>query len=128
MSTKQLLFWFNRRKPKERYVRQITVLNEQAGERELELQAGFKSLFDRCEMIKRAYLALVEYSDGFSPRVALCLSCFMGVDEREMLDEISEVFESFRKAFDPEVYLDVIFLMDFQEREVINICRPFYAR
>jgi predicted metalloprotease with PDZ domain len=128
MVSKQILFWLSRRKSKERLIHQITFMAEQTGETEKQLETELCRLFDSCEMVKRAYLALVQYPELASPRVALCISSFPTLNEEELVDDISEIFANFKKMFDPNLFLDVIFLMDFQELQVLRVCRYFYMR
>jgi hypothetical protein len=128
MSSKQILFWLNRKRTTPRFVRQVTFLAEKVGQPEQQFEKSLCELFDRHELIMRAYLALVEYSDGPSPRAALCLACLPTIDEEEILDKTAEIFQKFKAIFDPTLFLDVLFLMDFQELEIIAVCKPFYKR
>lgn len=128
MSSKQILFWLNKKRTTPRYVRQVTFVTEQAGEAELHFKKLLCQIFEKYELVLRAYLSLVEYSEGPSPRVALCLVCLPAVDEQEILDETAIIFQKFKDAFDPNLFLDVLFLVDFQELEITMTCRPFYNR
>jgi hypothetical protein len=128
MSSKQILFWLSRKRTTPRYVRQVTFLAEKVGHAEQQFEKLLCELFEGYELVLRAYLALVEYSDGPSPRAALCLVCLPAIDEQEILDNTAEIFQKLKELFDPGLFLDVLFLMDFQELEIMTVCRPFYHR
>ena len=112
----------------QRFVSHIKFLVERTGIPETQFKVELCKLFDRFELIKRAYLVIVDYSNDEPLRVALCLCCFGAADEQELVMEVSHIFKKFRRKFDSNMFLDVLFLMDFQELDVFKVCTPFYRR
>lgn len=100
-------------------------LKEQYGDNENELKNRLYSLFYRSNKLVRAYLANVEYEQDFddSFTVALCLKIDDG-DNATFLEDIVEIFKS---LFNGKESLDIVFLSEFQEISLRNVCCPFFT-
>ena len=108
--------------PEERRVSNLRFLREQDGESERELKSALADLFSRRGRdIERAYLAQMR-AEG-EVVVALCLKTHSGVDEG-LVRELGRVFSP---MFNAATHLDILFLSDEQEREIVEVCQPFFA-
>ena len=101
----------------------ITFLCEQDGEIERELKSRLVTFLDDRTSVIRAYLARVDYGDPKAYNVALCLRCPQGED-KALLANIGEIFAS---LFGRDIHLDILFLHDTNENELLAVCKPFYS-
>ena len=62
MSLAKALFWFSRRKHKQREVQNVAFLNEQDEASQNTFKAALCRLFGEQELVKKAYLTPVQYS------------------------------------------------------------------
>ena len=117
--------WFNRRRkgrPEAIQVPRIRFLGEQDGIPERDLKKQLVDLFRRDQSIAKAYLARISYG-GDSLAVALCL-CSRSDADHGLAEKVGRVFAS---MFGGDQYLDIVFLTEAQESELIAVCRPFFA-
>ena len=73
-------------------------------------------------MVERAYLALAEHGDETGVHVTLAIKSSCGEDPaliRKLMSIFSEMFSSHE-------HLDVIFVRQDQERQLRDVCAPFY--
>ena len=98
----------------------VRFLGGQEGQAALELKSA---LLPRLQSypVRRAYLAQVDFGDGSSPSVALCLSA------EESKTIVKAVQEEVRRLFHSSQHLDICFLSEQQETEVSSVCQPFYV-
>jgi hypothetical protein len=101
---------------------QIIFLAEQDGLVEQEFKARLVESFERNDGVSAAYLALVAYSAGATPDVALCL-CLTGKNEMQTIEMVQTVFAS---IFGGDTHLDIIPIVPRQEHELSRVCRAFY--
>lgn len=102
----------------------IQFLHEQDGPRERELKSKLSEFFAQRHEILRAYLARVVYEDPSALEVALCLE-YSGADEPGTVRDLDQLFARLVPA---NVHLDVLFLTDALEAELLKVCNPFYER
>jgi hypothetical protein len=102
--------------------KRIEFLGEQDGDSERELQASLRHVFGNHPEVKRAYLAIVGFSPTTQPGIALCLFP-KSVESSAIVDEVGQVFSL---LFSEDNYLDVLFVSDDQEPDLMRVCRPFY--
>ncbi len=114
--------WKSREEPEGVLHSQIRFLYEQNGGPERDLKAILVQLFNGKRDVERAYLARIEYSEGMSYTVALCLRTVAG-ENRTLVQEIGTVF---RSLFGQNQHLDVIFLSESLEKQVTAVCEAFY--
>ena len=119
------MWWFkrtSRKSPQEIQVPQVRFLGEQSGPPERKLKEKLTEFFWLDKKVKTAYLASVIYDDQFSIGVALCLITEAGPD-RDLVEKIGRIFAA---IFGRHEHLDIIFLSDGQESELIKVCPPFW--
>lgn len=100
-------------------VQNIRFLHEQDGTPEKQLKQALVSVLKN--MVQRAYLVRVEYISIGTNSVALCLS-----EAKEQESLVKAIGNKFSSIFGSNQHLDIIFLNKKQEKEVINICNPFF--
>lgn len=110
-----------RMNPKELAVGEVAFIGEQDGPPERELKA---ELVPRLGEASACYLAKVRYSSG-EQSVALCLASTPEATQADLAKEIGEVFH---RMFGASSHLDILFLRPDQERQVEQVCKPFYNR
>jgi hypothetical protein len=115
-------FTRKRRRPEKLYQPKTRFLCEQNGSPERSLKVRLRTLFSEYNEVERAYLARVEYDDPNSYEVALCLRS----PERPKL--AARIGEIFAEDFSVDIHLDVLFLNDVLEAELVEVCRPFFVR
>ncbi len=101
---------------------QLRFLGEQDGPPERELKSRLVAIFEHEQNVKSAYLVRVTYGDQSPVVVALCLRVQSGSDD-EVAENAGRIFAS---MFGKHEHLDIIFLSDAQEAEVVKVCRPFF--
>jgi len=109
------------REPHETRVSKILFLHEQIGVPELLLKNRISDLFKHHAEVQRAYLAQIE-ADGCLG-VALCIRCSCSPD-RSLVEKIGPIFAA---VFNAREHLDIIFLNEEQETEIVDVCLPFFA-
>jgi hypothetical protein len=105
-------------------VAELRFLREQYGAPEQILKSKLvNELFQNDARILRAYLAQVDLGSGI-PNVALCLKTTTGPDA--MIAQ--NALRVFSLLFRRQDVLDVLFLNDEQEQQLVRVCNPFYKR
>lgn len=99
----------------------IRFLGEQDGPPERELKSRLSDFFQRNQSITKAYLAQVAYEDK-TFAVALCIRSRVGPD-RGLAQTVGGIFAS---MFGDHEHLDIIFLSEAQETELVIVCKPFF--
>jgi hypothetical protein len=113
------------KRPAEKLRRQrIRFLSEQDGPIERKLKTGLTNLFGRDKGVSRAYLVALDYGNPNAQSVALCLRTLSGPDVA-LIEEVQRVFSS---LFGPNEHLDIVFISNEQEIDLMNICNAFFAR
>ena len=102
---------------------EIRFLREQDGPNERLLKERLVDLFRHHQYVRNGYLVFVGFGHGSSSGVVLGLRTSSG-DEHDIVDRVAAVFASICKTGD---HLDVIFLTEAQEAQVIKVCTPFYV-
>ena len=97
-------------------------LQEQDGPTECELKKRIAECLSCNDSVRHAYLARARYADD-SCNVALCLRTELGPD-RKLVEEIGKIFAS---LFASHEHLDIMFLSEAQEAEVMAVCKPFFT-
>jgi type III secretion system (T3SS) SseB-like protein len=100
---------------------QMKFVAEQDGPCERDVKARWKSVLRHHSEVQRAYLVLAEYSDGQSQPV-LCIRSSRDKD----VSLIDELAVPFKDIFASDCALDMMFLSAEKEKEVRDICSPFY--
>ena len=110
------------RRPEDRRERAIRFVGEQDGPIERRLKTDLHEILGAQPDIRTAYLARVTYDDPKVREVVLALRSSSGED----LDLVRRVADCFARHFHREVHMDILFLSDVQEAEVLSVCPPFY--
>lgn len=112
------------RKPQEITVPQVRFQCEQDGTPERLLKARLADVF-RCERkVLRAYLARADFGSKGEECVVLAVRSYFGPD-REIVNEVAAMFAS---VFGTQEHLDIMFLTDRQEVELVRVCKPFFEQ
>ena len=98
-------------------------VGEQDGEPERELKQRLVPILEEALEIKSAYLAIVDYRDGSSQSVVLCLRSDKEADAAFVL----RIGKIFAEVFNAKDHLDVLFMDSRKESAVRAVCSPFYA-
>jgi len=98
----------------------VRFLRGQDGQAALELKSALLTVL-QSHPVRRAYLAQIDFGDGSSPSVALCLSA---EDSKTI---VKAVQQEVRKLLPSNQYLDICFLSEQQETELAAVCHPFYV-
>jgi hypothetical protein len=106
--------------PHEMQVSQLRFLGEQDGVPERLLKSRLTEFFQRDKSVCRAYLAKASLEEQIG--VALCLRTKFGAD-RGLAQKIGAIFGT---IFNAQEHLDIIFLSDQQELELIKVCSAFF--
>jgi len=104
--------------------RNIEFLGEQDGEPERNLKAGWTPVLSQRSSVQRAYLAIISLDRSATHHPALCIHSSAGCDP-SLVDELAVVF---KQVFARTQILDIMFLSDEQEQQLVRVCRPFYER
>ena|SRR5579859_2320614 len=113
------LFGKRQRPPEVRTEMKIRFVCEQDGVAEQQLKALLApELLSR--NIARAYLARIEYQDPSRHEVALCIR---GTEDPALVQAVAT---HFAELFARPVHLDVLFVSEAQEQELMSVCRPFF--
>ena len=102
----------------------IRFLCEQRGSPEGELKDLLSKYFKSELAVSGAFLLRVTYGDSAEQQVALCISG-EGLDQKVVVENTSQIF---RRLFNTEQSLDIIFLHAEQEREALKVGKPFYVQ
>lgn len=100
----------------------VEFLAEQDGVPERELKAELCRGLEELPAVRRAYLAVVQFSGKSSQSIALCLVASAG-SESTVVPKIGAVF--FR-MFNPDQSMDIMFVNDSQELLLSQVCTPFF--
>ncbi len=111
------------RNPEKFRVPRIVFLGEQDGPPERELKSRLAELFADEQSVSRAYLARISYGGPSAQSVALCLSAKVAPEEG-VVQKAGKIFTS---IFQGHQHLDIMFLSDFQEGELVKCCKPFFS-
>jgi hypothetical protein len=107
----------------ERRETKISFVCEQAGLPEQELKNALIPVLNGFSPVQRAYLVRVLYRSSEQTDVALCLSA-----SAASVEIVNSCAQEFRKLFNSEQCLDILFLKPEQETELSKVCRPFFRR
>jgi hypothetical protein len=106
-----------------KHVEHVEFLAEQDGVPERELKAGLRRVLQDGSA-KRAYLAVVRYSDDPACHVALCIVPGLNADVGSLVRQCHDVFAS---IFRTNVHLDIIPVNTTQEISLKQVCSPFFV-
>lgn len=101
----------------------IRFIAEQIGVYENEFKRELITVFIEQQKNMRAYLARLEYGSVKDFNVALCIR--LEIDEDVTLAR--EAASIFSRMFGRDEHLDILFLSNDQEKELRNICCPFFT-
>jgi type III secretion system (T3SS) SseB-like protein len=99
----------------------IRFLCEQDGIPERELKSAIVVKLREFAIVRKAYLARVDYGNCEQYNVALCLS---SPEDRQIVDAVGKVFHEMWRS---DQYLDILFLSPEQEYLLGTVCKPFYV-
>jgi|SRR5579863_3933896 len=102
----------------------IRFLGEQNGRPEQVLKGMLAGLLRREKSITKAYLVRVRVGNEKDASVLLGLRASLESVE----PVLSKVSLAFASVFNAKEHLDILFLTDAQEREVAEVCKPFFDR
>jgi hypothetical protein len=111
------------KKVEEHPVSGLEFLYEQDGETERRLKGELIGLLRQNADVERAYLAKA-VNDG-EETVMLCLATSADAPDLRLPPQIGKIFKTIFSAKD---HLDVLFLSEDQEVQLIQVCKPFYIR
>ena len=103
-------------------VRRVEFLGEQLGHAETEIKEKFIKIFEANRRVVLAYLVTVRYPDAEQPKVALCLTHSTGKD----LALVQELGAEFRRMFNVQESLDIMFIKPGEMERIATVARPFY--
>lgn len=106
-----------------RKILEFRFLGEQDGEIERELKDKLIEIFRQYPTVLKAYLSQAIYDKEENSSVVLCLKTTV-LDDKKLVKDISEIFSS---IFGRDQYLDTVFINESQEKQLIEICSPFYS-
>jgi hypothetical protein len=113
------------RRPEEILIRKPRFLGEQDGPDERLLKDEFTRMFHNSGVVCRAYLArMVDLSDEKQVNVVLGLR----IDDSRWLASLIGQISSAFASFNANEHLDIAFLKDEEERELAQVCKPFFSR
>lgn len=112
-----------RRKTREVQVAQLVFLGEQDGPPERELKKQLTEFFLSSSAVKSAYLTRIAYGSHSAPVVALCLRTESGQNQT-LVENAGNIFAS---MFGRDEHMDIVFLDERQETELLKICRAFFV-
>jgi hypothetical protein len=111
------------RRALERREGRVEFLGEQSGSVEDTLKRDLIMEFATRPYIRRAYFANVSFESQSDTSVALCIVSTRR-DDRSLVVRVGEIY---RRRFEKDVALDVLFLSAEQDADVARVCRPFYS-
>ena len=95
------------------------------GYRETELQNELAAYFRTKSQVHAAYFPTIKYESAAYKGPALCLkTCYAG-DTMDLVDAAGVIFTHW--FVQPE-RIDIIFITDEQETELVKVCPPFYSK
>ena len=100
----------------------IKFVGEQDGPIERDLKTRFVQVFSHESMVKSAYLARADHSDGTGIHVTLAISHSCG-EEPSLIPKLASIFSS---MFGSHTHLDMMFLREDQEQQLRAVCAAFY--
>jgi hypothetical protein len=109
-----------KRRVDERREPSIRFLCEQDGPAERQLKGVLSEQFATAGLVRRAYLARVDYGVPDAYEVALCVR---GEAAPSVLQTVAE---SFAAIFGRDAHLDILMLSEAQETDLKKVCRPFF--
>ena len=103
----------------------LKFLGEQNDPADEKLKNFFRHLHSQAkpQIVRRAYLARVSYGDPPTQTVVLCERQSESIEEKLMLGPSKHMFGEIRRRGD---FYDRMIIGEEQERELRNVCRPFY--
>jgi hypothetical protein len=112
----------SQRQPDKFHRSQVRFICEQDGAIEQEFKQRLGALFQDRKTVTRAYLAAVDYGTPTTFTAALCIRAFPNPDT-SLVKSVSTIFAS---IFSSDEHLDILFLNDEQEMNLMRVCRAFY--
>jgi hypothetical protein len=101
----------------------IKFIVEKTGEPERELERRLEPILKAHKNIRKAYLVVAQYPGSLGPNVTLCLQSSTGEDSKI----VSEAADVFSTMFSNQQALDIYFLENDDEAELLKVAKPFYA-
>jgi hypothetical protein len=101
----------------------VEFLADKIGDSESKLQRSLEPVLRAHKNIQKAYLVLVRYPGIKEPSVALCLKSASG-DDPMVVSEASKVLAS---ILNNQAALDIIFVDEANEPEILKVAKPFYT-
>ena len=111
------------KKVEEHPVSGLEFLYEQDGETERRLKDELIGFLGQNADVERAYLVKA-VNDG-EETVMLCLATGTDTPDLSLPPQIGKIFATIFKTKD---HLDILFLAEGQEAQLIQVCKPFYNR
>ena len=103
--------------------KKLKFVEEQYGKSEWELKQSLSKLFALYKKVFRVYLCKY-IGDDDKPSIALCLVLRNYDQDIGLVDKISG---EFARVFKKDQFLDIMFLSEDDEQQIIGICSPFYT-
>lgn len=104
-------------------VPQVRFLGEQDGTSEQLLKDALRPILHPKPCVSKAYLAQTDYGEETPRRVTLCLRSASGPDD----DLVKQIGQVFARIFRTSESLDILFVDSEHERELAQVCKPFYV-
>jgi len=101
----------------------LFVLRE--GAREKELRRRLAAYLQTERQIEAAYFCWIEFANKTSEGLALCLRSRPYTKEEPIVEKVGDIFASLYKIEDR---MDVIFINEKRERDVLKLMQPFYGK
>ena len=108
------------KRPQEVQVPGVQFIGEQDGPPEQLLKKELSEQFQKDKDVIRAYLAKIKI--GEQAGVSLCLRNHLGPNQG-LAQKIGSIFGM---IFNASEHLDIMFLTDAQESDLIKVCSPFF--
>jgi hypothetical protein len=105
-------------------VPEITFIGEQDGAVEAELKVCLVARFRSNAHVNQAYLVRVRYGDAPEVKVALCLEA----GDKIQPQIVDAAGCEFRKIFNSDASMDILFLSPEQHARISSVAQPFYRR
>jgi hypothetical protein len=102
----------------------ISFVAEQDGKTEREFKARLAERFRSNIHVAEAYLVRLRYGDSPEQKVALCLK----TDEIPQKEIVDSIGSEFRGMFRTSESLDILFLTNKQQQQIVPIAKPFYRQ
>jgi hypothetical protein len=103
----------------------IIFVGEKTGQIEDEIKGKFTEIFKKYDHVISAYLAILQYESKNALSVGLCINSALK-DKNETI--IKEIGNTFKQVFNRNVFMDILFLTEEKETELIKVCKPFYKK